>query len=279
MAATGKRIDSIRAGYEQALKEAGNDYERGYVLSCALIDLRQAVKDYMPVLRQLQGSKLGFRTDKDRDGGYAEGVLIDCAIEAVMHGAKWINNEFNIIAGGCYLTKAYWWRKVREIDGLTDLDLDPGIPQVVNGKTVVEFAAYWKLNGQPHSLSRKFSIIVRNQQTDDATIGKAEGRMLKAIYRKLTGSEIGDADECGETKAPAQATNDQQPAGTEIVIGAPAVADRVKCDGNHAAPRCGAPVGLCWQDDPPEETDTGGELFDYGASSEDVERAKLEATR
>src|SRR5688572_22696968 len=89
LAKIGQQIDDIRRKHEDGLAKATNDFERAYVLACSLIDLRQAVKLYMPVLKQLQGSKLGFRTDKDRDGGYAEAVVVDCAIEAIMRGARW----------------------------------------------------------------------------------------------------------------------------------------------------------------------------------------------
>jgi hypothetical protein len=201
LAEVGSSIDEIRRKHETGLAEARNDFDRAYVLACSLIDLRQAVKNYMPVLKMLQGSKLGFLTDRDpgkdykNQGPYPEAVVVDCAIEAIMRGANWTGNEFNILAGGCFLTKEYWWRKVNQIPGLTDLDLSPGVPFIDNQKTVVDFQATWKINGKVHQLDRRLSIIVRGGQTDDATLGKAEARMLKAIYRKVTGTQITDADD------------------------------------------------------------------------------------
>ena len=255
LAQTGKRIDEIRQTYEAALAAAGNDYERGCVLACAMIDLRAAVKDYLPVLRQLQGSKLGFLTDRDpgkdfkNAGPYPEQVVVDCAIEAVMRGARWTGNEFNILAGGCYLTKEFWWRKVTEIDELTDLDIVPGIPEFVNQKCVVGMVATWKLRGKPQSITRKFSILVRNNQTDDATIGKAEGRLLKAIYRKLTGTETSDADD--DTTAEPAVKVPPQPAIT-------------------------APPPLAEGEVPND----GAEPFDWTAGQDAAgERAKLDATK
>lgn len=210
LAQTGKRIDEIRQTYEKSLASAGNDYERGCIVACGLIDLRQAVKEYLPVLKQLQGSKLGFLTDRDpgnwkNDPPYPDQVLIDCAIEAVMRGARWTGNEMNILAGGVYLTKEFWWRKVTEIAGLTDLDLVPGIPEVVGPKALVGYVATWRLDGKPQSITRRFSVSVRKGQGDDATIGKAEARMLKAIYRKLTGTDVSDAAD-DEATVPTTAT-------------------------------------------------------------------------
>ncbi len=200
--ATGKKIQAIRQQYALELAGAENDYERASTLGCALIDLRVAVRDYLPMLNQLKGSKLGFLTDRDpgkdwkNQGPYSDQVVVDCAIEAVIRGARWTGNEMNILAGGCYLTKEYWWRMVTtEIEGLTDLDLNPGVPEFANGKCVVVFEASWKLDGKPGTLTRRIPIIVRKDQSDDATLGKAEGRMLKAIHKRITGTATTDADD------------------------------------------------------------------------------------
>jgi hypothetical protein len=190
---TGRRIGRIQNEFQVAFKEADNDIDRASVLACAIIDLRQAVRAYLPILQQLQGSRLGFRTDKDKDGGYPAPVLIDCAIEAAIRGARWTGNEFNILAGGCYLTKEYWSRQVNSLEGLTDLDLNPNVPELVNGRVVVEYVATWQYNGTPGRMVRRIPIIVRHNQTDDATLGKAEARILKAIHRRLTGTETTEA--------------------------------------------------------------------------------------
>ncbi len=198
LVATGKRIQAIRQQYAAELAGAENDYERASTLGCALIDLRVAVAQYLPMLNQLKGSKLGFRTDRDDPSKpqYPDTVVVDCAIEAVIRGARWTGNEFNILAGGCYLTKEYWWRQVtQEISGLTDLDLNPGVPEFVNQKCVVTFEASWKLDGKEQKMVRKIPILMRSGQSDDATLGKAEGRMLKAIHKRITGTATTDADD------------------------------------------------------------------------------------
>lgn len=225
LATVGKKIDEIRRSYEDSFRDAGNAYERACVLACSLIDLRQAVKDYLPVLRQLQGSRLGFRTDKDKEQqGYSEAVIVDVAIEAVMRGARWTGNEFNIIAGGCYLTKEYWWRAVTELPTITDLVLEPGVPVLDKGRTVVEFSASWKQEGRFYRWIRTIPIIVRSSQSDDATLGKAEARMLRAIYRRITGTEMTDAGDDPEpetkaVKAPEPSPVADKPAPTEAEMG------------------------------------------------------------
>jgi hypothetical protein len=256
LAKIGRQIDEIRQRHEAGLAAATNDFERGYVLACSLIDLRQAVKQYLPVLKQLQGSKLGFLTDRDpgkdwkNEGPYPEQVIVECAIEAVVCGARWTGNEFNVLAGGCYLTKNFWARKLREVPGLTDLDLNPGIPELVNGKAIVQFDATWKLDGKFQRLSRRFSILLRKNQTDDATIGKAEARMLKAVFKKVTGSEVTEGDEPGVAELPAA------PAPARPAIAAPQMAE-----------------GEIPNDD------AGGQPFDWNAPPEDVERERLQSTK
>jgi hypothetical protein len=271
LAKIGKQINEIREKHEAGLASATNDFERGYVLACSLIDLRQAVKQYLPVLKQLQGSKLGFLTDRDPgkdwkgEGPYPEQVIVECAIEAVVCGARWTGNEFNILAGGCYLTKNFWSRKLKEVQGLTDLDLNPGIPELVNGKAIVQFDATWKLDGKFQRLSRRFSILLRKNQTDDATIGKAEARMLKAVFKKVTGSEVTDGDEPGVAELPSAA-----PEGARPAIAA------AKCDGEHGGPPCGPG---CWKNDPPDDQPEDGQPFDWHAPPEDVERERVRATK
>jgi hypothetical protein len=197
LAATAGRIGEIVQAHETGYRAAANDLERSLVLSCSMIDLRAAVREFLPVLKQLQGSRLGFLTDRDPGKSdkpaYPDQVIVDCAVEALVRGARWVGNEFNVISGGCYLTKEHWARRVREVPGLTDLEVTPGVPELVGPKCVVEFEATWNLDGKPYHLARRFSVILRNYQTDDATIGKAEGKMLRAIYKRLTGAELSAA--------------------------------------------------------------------------------------
>ena len=160
LALVGKRIDEIYRRHETAYAEAGNDFDRSLVLASSMIDLRAAVKDYLPVLYQLRGSRLGFLTDRDPGKSdkpaYPDQVIVDCAVEAIVRGARWIGNEFNVLAGGCYLTKEHWARRVREVPGLTDHEVLCGVPEMVGPKCVVEVLATWKLDGRPMDLARKW---------------------------------------------------------------------------------------------------------------------------
>lgn len=177
--------------------------ERAFMLAEGVIALRAAITPLMMRhLMQLQNTRLGFRTDRLPDpyksdpGGYPESVVKECAIEALLRGAYLVGNEFNIIAGGCYLTKEFFARAVAEFvdaDGrrLTDLKLSPGVPvwKQNAGGAVVPYSATWLLGGAAMRLDRDIPIRVNNGQGADAILGKATRKMLAAVLGRLTGSE------------------------------------------------------------------------------------------
>lgn len=165
-------------------------------------------KEMMADVMRLQGTTLGFVTDKDQGGGYDEATVKRCLIEALMRGAHVVGNEFNIISGRPYLTLQFYKRALRDFPGLTDLRLMPGVPQVMGERgALVPFSATWRLNGKPDSMERTQRKIDENTLEDnripvrvnagmgaDAILGKAERKFRKAIYDRLTGSESMDGD-------------------------------------------------------------------------------------
>lgn len=180
--------------------------------------------ELLDLLRSLMNSPMGFLTDKDpkrksKEGTatapYDDDVIRDCAIEALLNGVLWDGNEFNIIAGKCYITQNGFWRKVREIPGITDIDVVPGVPSLHNGSMVCRVRATWKLWGIESSLigadgqpGRVFPIKNDSSSTPDNLTGKALRKAYKAIFEKATGSilsaEAGEVDESSpQTVAPA----------------------------------------------------------------------------
>lgn len=174
---------------------------KAMVTAQALDELRAVLSpEVMKRIMTLQNSPLGFLTDK-REGGYPTETVKECVIEALLAGVAWTGNEFNIIAGRCYITQNGYARKVRELDGLTALELIPGMPGIVNGQPAVRVAARWLFDGKPMQFAdgegkpgQVFTIIARNGATPDNYIGKAKRKALKAIYDRCTGSESPDDD-------------------------------------------------------------------------------------
>lgn len=189
-------------------------FGRAFRMAAAIRALHQAVnEDMMKDIMHLQGTGLGFLTDKDDPAknnppGYPVGEVKLVAIEAALMGAFWVGNEFNIIANRPYLTKNFFTRKLREFPGLTDLRLSPGVPSLIGDKgALVPYVATWKLNGQEMRIERllrkiddktdldeRIPIRVNSGMGADAILGKAERKIKAQIYNRLTGSDFTDGD-------------------------------------------------------------------------------------
>lgn len=159
------------------------------------------------VLMPLQGSSLGFRTDRDRSGGYSRDIVRECVIEALIRGFRITGNEFNIIDRSFYATKSGLERKVTEFQGLTDLELKPGTPSTEGNVAHVPYTARWNLDGKPMQIvcdqiwadevlveDKRLQVPVQKGLGIDAVIGKATRKMLAKIYRELVGAKLGLED-------------------------------------------------------------------------------------
>jgi len=163
--------------------------KKAIVMAQAVRQLREYLTDErMRSIMDLQGTSLGFRTDRDRQNGYNMDVVRECALEAMIRGVMPVGNEFNIIAGRMYITREGFTRLVREYPGLSNLVTCPGIPKQMNGGGVVPFTAEFMLNGEKKSLARDIPVKVNEGQGVDAMIGKATRKMLAYIYATITGS-------------------------------------------------------------------------------------------
>ena len=160
-------------------------------MAAGIRKLEELITDEMMAdVMALQGTSLGFKCDKS----YPVSVVKKCFIEAVARGVRPIGNEFNIIAGNCYLTKDGLMRLVKEFPGLTDLKLQPGIPKNQTGGSIVDYSATWMLNGMPDGANHSIPVKVNSGMGADAILGKAQRKMLARIYSTLTGSEIPEGD-------------------------------------------------------------------------------------
>jgi len=155
----------------------------------------------------LQGSKLGFVTDKDVSGGYPIAVVRDCLVEGMIRGLRPVGNEINIIAGQCYAAVNGVERLVLQFPGLTDFWATPGVPQNAGDKgALVPFHASWILNGEPMEMVRdvqkvgetmqdtRICVKVNSGMGPDAIIGKARRKLLFAVYQRIANSSFGLRD-------------------------------------------------------------------------------------
>ena len=193
-----QELEALVDKYAVAVLETQGRFQRALTLAEGIQALRAAVRPLIGRIMPIQNSPLGFLTDK-KDGGYPEAVVMECLIEATLRGVYPVSNEFNIIAGRCYVTKAGYARLVRELPGLTDLKLVPGVPRMSAGGAVVPFRAGWRLNGRADAIEREIPVRLNTGMGVDGAIGKATRKMLASVYAQVTGSEqtdgeVGDAE-------------------------------------------------------------------------------------
>lgn len=193
-----------------ALATTGH-FERAMKMAAGIRMLRAMLTDsILEEVMQLQGTRLGFRTDKDSSGGYPKNVVKDCFIEATLRGARPIGNEFNIISSSPYLTKEYYTRMLDEFPGLNYVP-QFGVPQMAGDKgALVPVLIQYTIDGETRLFER---IVKKEKQGDvestfdgripvrvnsgmgaDAILGKATRKAYKALYEQLIGYQLGDGD-------------------------------------------------------------------------------------
>jgi hypothetical protein len=183
---------------------------RTYRIASGVKQLRDRIKldgEIMDTLVALQDTKLGFVTDrapgnKSNLPAYTRHQVREAAIEALLRGAYWVDNEFNIIASGCYLTLNYFRRIVGGL--VSGLEIRFGTyeeRQVKRGdatitEAVVSARATWSYNGHAMEMvcektgadDYRIPVRVNASMGTDAIFGKAERKLLARINRKITGS-------------------------------------------------------------------------------------------
>ena len=191
----GEQLDQQIAAVvgEQAL----HGFQRAYMLAEATKSIKgMLTPEYMAPIMELQGSKLGFRTDKDQSGGYPEPVVKQCLIEAVLNGMQPVGNQFNIIGGNMYPTKEGLGYLLDNWPGLR-YDIVPGLPRIGGNETsaAVDMTVRWSLHGG-ESQERVLPIAVRVNRGMgvDAVIGKATRKARHWLHATISGTELGEAE-------------------------------------------------------------------------------------
>lgn len=175
-------------------------FERAYRIAGAVEQLRELLTpEYMQPIMKLQGSRLGFKTDMDKLKGGAKGpgysmeIVRDCLIEAVLLGVQPYGNQFNIIQGGCYLTKEGFGYLLKNMPGLT-WKITPSLPRINSTSAAVEMKIEYTHNGIKGSGVVDIPIKVNEYMGADAVLGKAERKARAWLHRTVTGSEAPEGD-------------------------------------------------------------------------------------
>ena len=219
-----KKVDEKRSEFENQLKEIDHIIDQNNKLqkevqgniqaALKTSEFILAIKERMTnelmerCVMPLMGNVLGFRTDRDlndpkhkderkRGEKYSMETVKECCIVAMLKGAQITNNEFNIIAHNTYFTKNFFARKLKEMDNLTDLKIDYGMPQVNNDRTgaLINCSATWKSDGKDFSMDCPIPMKIEGKYTTvDGMIGKAERKMMCRIYNRIMGTEFTEGE-------------------------------------------------------------------------------------
>jgi hypothetical protein len=180
------------------LQVIGNEnikgFQRAYIIADAIAVLKETLtKEYMKPIMNLQGNKLGFKTDKDTSTGYPEEVVKNCLIEAVLFGLQPCGNQFNIIAGNMYATKEGCGYLLSKIQGL-QYDIVPELPRMNDKSAAVVMNIQWTINGITNTKKLDIPVKVNAYMGTDAVIGKATRKARKWLFDTITGCELPEGD-------------------------------------------------------------------------------------
>lgn len=187
----GEKLNSVVVGVLSQKEIDG--FQKAFVVSKGINELRALLTpEYMKPIMEMQGTKLGFKSDKI----YDEKTVKECLIEAVFLGLQPYGNEFNIIGGNCYATKEGLGSLLKKIQGL-NYEIIPQLPRINADKTsaAIVMKIVWSLNGGAQN-TREIEIPVKMNQYmgTDAVIGKATRKARAWLYGKLNDCEVPEGD-------------------------------------------------------------------------------------
>lgn len=171
-------------------------FEKAYEIANAINELKQLLtEEYMKPIMALQSNRLGFKTDKDKTGGYPIETVKNCLIEAVLMGVQVTGNQFNIIAGNTYLTKEGCGYLLNNFQGLK-FDLVCGLPRINADKTgaAVDVTINWTLNGATNQKVIPIPVKMDSYTSVDALIGKATRKGRAWLLSTITGMEVSEGE-------------------------------------------------------------------------------------
>jgi hypothetical protein len=198
-------------------------FQKAHIVSGAIVQLKTLLDaEYMSPIMALQGTSLGFRTDKDKTGGYPVDVVQYCLIEAVLKGYQPTNNEFNIIAGNMYPTKNGLERKANEWQGLKySIVQSIKVFSTENKNALVEALIKWEINGDSREETVPIPLKIDSWTSVDAVIGKGKRKALAWLLSVVSGEVVTDGDvddlKLHEIAKPIESTINKPPMTPELL--------------------------------------------------------------
>ena len=193
-----KALDGAASNGLLAQKET-SQFLKSFMLADSIDALRNLLTPkVMERFMRLQNTTLGFKTDQPT--GYPPEVVRECLISAALQGVYPVGNQFNIIAGNCYITKEGMGQLLKNIGMkymITPLATRFEPPMAKQPMEIV-----WEWNGKTHKQVVEFQVRFTENMAKagvgvDAVIGKATRKARAWLYLFITGLEVkeGDASE------------------------------------------------------------------------------------
>jgi hypothetical protein len=182
--------------------------EKAFVIASAMeiLDAHLTPEIMKPIMR-LQGSKLGFKTDKDfvkiegtnryeKGPGYPLDVVKNCFLEMSLIGLQPVFNQWNIIGSNSYVTKEGADTLLKNMTELQEfLIVHEEVNQSPDKRTAsVKSKIKWVIDGEEHTQIIVFPVKSDSYTTFDSLVGKADRKAKIWLFNKLKGISISDGD-------------------------------------------------------------------------------------
>lgn len=195
--------ETINAQVLAVLSDKSQNFTNAFVMANAISEIRNALtSEVMKPIMNLMGSKLGFRTDRDRPNSkgqmpepYSLEVVRDCLIDATLLGLNPVGNQFNIIGGSMYPTKEGFTHLLKKIKVRPSI-IYPKTTFSQNRETAqVSCEVTYKIGeDKPIKQLLEFTVKAGSYATTDSCNGKAERKAKCWLYNHIEGTDITDGD-------------------------------------------------------------------------------------
>jgi hypothetical protein len=199
--------DQIDGQVALVLADKSVGIAKALVIAKAMQIINQCLTpEIMEPIMQLQGSKLGFKTDKDlmKDGngnyikgpGYALDVVKNCFTEMSLIGLQPVFNQWNIIGGNSYVTKEGADILLKNIPYLQEFLIihDEVIQSPDKKNASVKSTIKWTIEGEEHTQEISHPVKSDPYTSLDSLIGKADRKTKIWLFNKIKGTTISDGD-------------------------------------------------------------------------------------
>lgn len=195
--------EAINTQVLAVLSDKSQNFTNAFAMANAISVIRTVLTpEVMQPIMSLAGSKLGFRTDRDKPSKgqmpqpYSIDVTKDCLIDAVLLGLNPTGNQFNIIAGNMYVTKEGFTFLLKKIKGLKYNIIYQNVAFSQNKETAVVTCRVTYKIGEEKDVQQilEFTVKAENYATTDSCVGKAERKAKCWLYNTLSGTDLTDGD-------------------------------------------------------------------------------------